>query len=126
MRSNEAITAEAIGRAIHAVSVEWLQPNFEGMGIRQRSFDELPDPERRLHLDYGNAVLALITAGLPPISFTTEERKSLVWIARDIHRAYQLGTHEQNKLYISAFQQWQKDLVKRVLRAAAAMPPHQP
>jgi hypothetical protein len=126
MRSNEATTAEAIGRAIHAVSVEWLQPNFEGMGIRQHSFDELPDPERRLHVDYGKAVLALITAGLPPISLTAEERNSLIRIASDIHRAYQLGTHEQNKLYISAFQQWQKDLVERVLRAAAAITPHQP
>lgn len=62
----EAITADDIGRAIYAVELRWLAPSFPD-GHVFLTFDELDDRDRRLHSDYGKAVLALIT-GTPVTS----------------------------------------------------------
>lgn len=56
----EAITADDIGRAIYEVEIRWIAPNFPKDHPFQ-TFEELDDRDRRLHADYGKAVLALIT-----------------------------------------------------------------
>lgn len=57
--SSNLPSREAIAKAIYAVSVRWIAPNFPP-GHKQRDFDELPEFERRLHFDYADAVRALI------------------------------------------------------------------
>lgn len=70
----EAITADDIGRAIYEVSNRYIAPNFPP-DHKLRSYDELSDIEKRLHADYGGAVLALITGARPHLYLQPSDRQ---------------------------------------------------
>lgn len=68
---------EIVARAIYAVTVRWVQPNFP-VGHKLKTFDELDEQEQRLNLEYADAAIA------------AQERELAALIARYYRR--EIGT----------------------------------
>lgn len=58
---NSTELREEIARTILAVSNRWLAPNFPP-SHKLRDFEDLDERERRLHLEYADALLPLLSA----------------------------------------------------------------
>ena len=71
----EALTPDDIGAAIYEVETRWMKPNFPESHPFP-SYAQLGERDKRLHREYGAAILALIS-GAPPAAAPAEDKR--VW-----------------------------------------------
>lgn len=97
---------EDIARAIYDVASKWIAPNFNGLGIKPTTFEDVPQRDRTLHFDYARAVLALFderrndvieecakVAGQEPTAGQIEQLETGIGAILTLLMAYEFGRH---------------------------------
>lgn len=103
---------EAVARAIYAVTLRWVKPNFP-RDHHLRSFDELDERERRLNLEYAEAALG-VQPPLPQVDELLRDKARLDFLdemncklnawAGTIYRWKLILNHNVNRLMLGHMQ----------------------